>query len=150
MTVKAALRYAEEELGVHRIYNETMELHAHLEGLYQTRAGLETESRNLGTQMERRKLEIIAECAQIEESMAAHERRVKLTVGQDEAYQKLVDRSNEVMAHRDAVAATISGAENNIKAHLGRMKVLGGFLEFCSSVKQEEVLSTMERLESPF
>lgn len=152
MTVKQALRYAEEELGVHSIYNETLELHRHLEALYQTRAGLETESRKLVTELERRKMEIVTNrlASFGDESIAAHERGVRIDLSQDKVYQELVDRSNEIMSHRDAVAATISGAENNLKAHLGRMKILGGFMEFCASIKQDEVLAAMEKLENPF
>ena len=152
MTVKQALAYAEDDLGIHKIYDETQELHRYLEGLYNTRAGLETESRKLVTDMERRKMEIIntALSAAPEESVAAHERRVRSDLSLDEAYQTMVDRSNEIMSHRDGVSATISGAENNMKAHIARMKLLGGFMEFCASVKQEEVLATMEKLQNPF
>lgn len=150
MTVKQALAYAEDELGIHKIYIETQELAAHLDGLYNTRAGLETESRKLVTDMDRRKTEIISERLAIEESVAAHDRAVRIQIASDEEYQSLVYRSNDIMAHRDAVAATISGAENNLKAHIARMKLLGGFMEFCAAIKQEEVIEAMGKMENPF
>lgn len=150
MTVRVALRYAEEELGVHKIYQETMELQAFMEDQYRTRAGLESESRKLATEMERRKMHIITEALGVDESIAAHERRVKVALAADDEYQRLVDRSNEVMAHRDGVSAAISGYENNHKAHVARMKLLGGFFDFLSAVKSDETIETMAKLENPF
>lgn len=152
MAVGKALRYAEEELGVHKIYQETMELQLLLENHYQTRSGLESESRKLATELERRKMAIITERLAMlpEESIAAHERGVRVAVSNDEEYQSLVDRSNEVMAHRDAMSAIISAAENNHKAHVARMKLLGGFFEFCAAIKQDETIEVMQKFENPF
>lgn len=152
MAVRTALKYAEDELGVHKIYQETMELQQIMESHYQTRSGLESESRKLATDLERRKMAIITERLSMlpEESIAAHERGVKVAVANDAEYQQLVDRSNEVMAHRDAMSAIISAAENNHKAHVARMKLLGGFFEFCAAIKQDETIDVMQRFENPF
>ncbi len=151
MTVRTAVLYAEEQLGVHKIYQELMEVQAFLEDQYRIRAGLESESRNLVTAMERRKMEIItSHLGAFDESIAAHDRRVKVSLAADEAYQELVNRSNEVMAHRDGISAAISGHENNHKAHVARMKLLGGFFDFLSAVKQDETIETMSKLDNPF
>jgi hypothetical protein len=147
MTVRKALKYAEEELGIHKIYQETVELQAFINDQYRTRSGFEAESRKLATELERRKMAIITDRLQMlpEESIAAHERGVKVAVGNDEEYQRLVDRSNEVMAHRDGIAAAISSYELNHRGHVARMKLLGGFLEFCAAVKQDETIEIMEK-----
>lgn len=151
MTVRKALQYAEEQLGIHKIYVETMEIQAFMDDQYRTRAGLESESRKLVIEMERRKMEIVTDLlSQFDESIAAHDRRVRIAVANDEKYQRLVDRSCDVMAHRDNISAAISGHENNHRAHVARMKLLGGFLEFCGAVKQDETIAVMEKYENPF
>jgi hypothetical protein len=152
MTVQMALKYAEEGLGVHKIYQETLELQSFMDSQYQTRAGLESESRKLATELERRKMAIVTERLQLlaEESIAAHERGVKVALANDEEYQRLVDRSNEVMAHRDGLGAAISSYENNHKGHVARMKLLGGFFEFCAAIKQDETIEIMAKHENPF
>lgn len=152
MTVRRGLRYAEEELGIHKIYQETLELQAFIDDQYRTRAGLEAESRKLATEIERRKMAIITDRMQTlpEESIAAHERGVRVAVANDEEYQRLVDRSNEVMAHRDGISAAISSYELNHRGHVARMKLLGGFMEFCAAVKQDETIAVMEKYENPF
>lgn len=149
--IARGITYAEENLQVNQINEDLVELMKHLEGDYQTRAGLESESRDLNYRMELRKSEIINDrLSSTEESIAAHERAVKQALSLDREYQALMQRQNEVMAHRDVLSATISGRENNLKGHVARMNLLGGYLQFLSSLKEAETAAIFKASASPF
>lgn len=153
MSITRGISYAEGDLQVHQIHEDTQELMNLLEGDYQTRAGLETESRKLASDLERRKLQIINDrvASVSDESIAAHERAVKLLMHNDIEYQQLVDRSNEIMAHRDAISAVITSRENNLKGHVARMNLLGGYLTFLGSLKDGENIAELKKhTASPF
>lgn len=151
MSIASGISYAENDLQVHLVNEEARELMALLDADYQTRAGLETESRNLAYQIEQRKIKIISDRHHsVEESVAAHERAVKIILAEDEEYQVLQLRANEVMAHRDVLSATISGRENNLKGHIARMNLLGGYFEFLASLREAETVERLEKVNTPF
>ena len=149
--IARGITYAENELQFVQIQDDTKELTDLLQSHYNTRAGLESESRNLAYQMEQRKMTIISDrIASIEESISAHERAVKIIIAQDDDYQALMERSSQVMAHRDMLNATIAGLENNLKGHVARMNLLGGYFNFLASLKDGENLEKMKAASSPF
>lgn len=148
--IAKGISYAEKDLQVHQIHDDTREVMKLLDGDYMVRAGLESESRKLTYEMEQRKVEIINERLSVEESVAAHERAVKIALSTDDKYQYLAQRSNEVMAHRDVLNATISGRENNLKGHVARMNLLGGYFTFLAALKDGENIAQVQAMEDPF
>lgn len=151
MSVAKGISYAEAELQVHQINDEAKELMELLDRDYQTRAGLEAECRNLTSSMEQRKMRIISDrSSSIEESVSAHERAVKIIIADDQEYQSMATRYNEVMAHRDYLGAAISSRENNLKGHLARMGLLGGYFSFLASLKEGETVDKLNSANSPF
>lgn len=151
MSIAQGISYAEAQLQVHQINDDARELMNILNNDYQTRANLETESRNLNFKMEQRKMQIISDRHHsIEESIAAHERAVKMILADDEEYQSYAARANEIMGHRDVLNATIAGRENNLKGHVARMGLLGGYFSFLASLKEGETVDKLNQTSSPF
>jgi hexokinase len=135
-----ALAYAEEKLGVHKVWIDAEALALQLQDLYNTASGLETGSRNLQTEIDRRRADLLLEEASTtpELSPTAFERRMKFVYAGDEVLRKLTDSYNETMAHRDAVNAQIRGAEVNLKGHTARMNELGGYFKYLASAKNAQ------------
>lgn len=140
-----ALAYAEDSLGVHRIWVEAESVTVRLQELYRMRAGFEAETRTLNLQVEKRKNQILVDTslANPEAGPTAMDRLVKLANAQDENLDRLHELLAEAMGRRDSIEAEIRGAETNHKAYLARMKELGGYFEYLATIKAAQT-SAME------
>lgn len=141
MARSKSLVYAEDELGVHKIWNDTCSLAAQISDLYALRASLDSRIRSINTMIERRKGDLLVKEASANPKMsaAAMERHMRLVYAQDEELHSLVNEYNDVSAHRDVVDAQIKSAETNHKGHIARLNELGGYFEYLASVKLSQL-----------
>lgn len=141
MSQHRALAYAEDKLGVHRVWTNAEQLVVQLQEAYRVQAGFEAEARDLAFQIERRKQVILIDESKAGAAMtvAALERHIKLAQAGDEELTKLQELHNTNAGHRDRVSADIRGAENNLKAHNARMNELGGYFEYLASAKHAQI-----------
>lgn len=136
-----ALAYAEDGLGVHRVWVNSEELVLKVQELYKTQASLEGNTRYLSTQIERRRGDLLMRVTEAHPdlSVAAHERHMRIVYGTDDELRTMVDSLNAEMGARDAIAAEIRGIETNLKAHVARMNELGGYFEYLSAAKNAQL-----------
>lgn len=141
MSQHRALVYAEDKLGVHRVWANAEQLVVQLQSDYKRAAELEAEARTLNFDIERRKQILLVDETDQNAGMnvTAFERHMTLVKAKDAKLLKLSEQLNECMAHRDLVNATIRGAENNLKAHNARMNELGGYFKYLSSAKDAQM-----------
>jgi hypothetical protein len=140
MTVKA-LTYAQDTLGVNKIWEDANALTSVINSLQQTWSGLDNSVRTTNYEIDRRKNEILVDCASHAadgESAAAFERRVKLAQAGDEQlinlHKMLLDDSN----NRSAIETQIRSVETNLKAHVARLNELGGYFQYLASAKDAQ------------
>lgn len=147
-----ALAYAEDNLGVHRIWVEVGQLTVQLSDLYRTQAGLETETRSLDYQIEARRAELLVREADGNPEMnpTAFERHMKLVYGRDEELASIGRLRLDAMASRDAINAQIKGAEYNHRGHVGRMNELGGYFEYLAAAKSAATVAAQAVADYPW
>ena len=152
MTQRRALNYAEDSLGVHRVYTDSENIVLQLQELYKKRAGLETESRNMATDIERHRASLLDRetLANPEMSVTAHERHMKLVYARDEKLREMTDTLNQVMAERDLIDADIRGRETNHKGHVARMNELGGYFSYLAMAKNAQLVAMSQMSDYPW
>lgn len=136
-----AIAYAEDTLGIHRTWVETMSLAAQLNDLYGQLAGFTTETRILDWSLDERKNELLVlqSKANTEMSIAAFERHMKLVFAEDDQLASIGKTKVDAMARRDAVEASIKSVERNSNGCIARMKQLGGYLEYLAVTKAAQM-----------
>lgn len=136
-----ALTYAEESLGVHKVWVNSEELVLRLQEMYKAHAQLEGNTRFLSTQIDRRKSDLLEyeTLDKPELSVTAHERHMKIVYGADKELRTMLDSYNAEMAARDSLMADIRGAETNHKAHVARMNELSGYFQYLSVAKMAQL-----------
>jgi len=150
-----AIAYAEDTLGVHRVWVDVQELALQLNDLYQMLAGFTTETRNLDYEFDVRKNQILVEESNnnADLSPTAFERHVKLVCAADEQLESIAKAKVDAMARRDGVEATIKSVERNSNGHIARLKQLGGYFEFLAVTKAAQLTAAVavrEASESPW
>jgi hypothetical protein len=83
-------------------------------------------------------------------SQAAQDRAYRLACAEDEQLAAIQDMRLDAMGRRDLVTAEINGAEQNHKAYVARLKELGGYFEYLSSVKTAETMANFNKSEWPY
>lgn len=147
-----AIGYAEDTLGVHRLWLDTQQLSVQLNDLYQMMAGYTMESRKLDYEMENAKNTILARESEQNESMTptAFERHMKVIFAADPDLAIIRKLQMEAMGRRDAAEASVKSVERNHNGHVARLRQLGGYLNYLAVAKSAQISASEAMTTYPF
>ena len=134
-----ALKYAEEELGVHAIFKETVDLVEELEGLRLKLDKAQAERRGIEASMRWREVELIQAKRSAHPSMSdtrfKSEFRIWETEDPDLAGFRL--QLEDIRFDCDSLESQVEVVRAKIKAGSARMVELGGYLNYLAAVKTQ-------------
>ncbi len=136
-----ALKYAEDVLGVHRVYDEANALNDKLDATLNLLDKAIDERRNMDTEIADYEMDIlIAERGKHpDHSEAAFARHLKEVHHKDEQLKRMRHfrnaKSGEVSGHE----LDIEYLKSQLKVKVARMEVLGGYLRFLAVIKEAEL-----------
>lgn len=139
-----SLAYAEEQLGVHKVYSEAeLALNNLADIVKQLDAAITLRSSLDATIRDREMDLMISEAAKNSElSQAALDRRMKRVYHEDQTLKELRHKRALAAADASGLDLDIEHAKYVIKVKVGRMEELGGYLNYLASVKNSEANST--------
>lgn len=135
-----ALRYAEEQLHVHSVYEAAQEIR---ESLDKTFTGL-SEARDKKRDLESRIVDVEMEIASEERgkhpdmSAAAMEKHLKIALHRNDDWRELREQLSTTIGDIDGLEFDKSIYEVDIKIAVSRMTELGGYLQYLAAIKQSE------------
>lgn len=146
-----ALAYAENNLGVHSVYEEATEAHKKLDELLADLDKAQDQRRSLSAMIEDRGFELlgIERGKHADMSATALDQHMKLVRNRDQPMK-------EYRARHDALVGEIQGLEYDadllklrIKIAVARMEQLGGYLHYLGAVKEAETLTRQAKGTAP-
>lgn len=139
-----ALDYAENQLGVHTVYTETLAKREELDSLMTELAEARDGKRRFERQIADREMEILTNelSAHPEMSAAAMDKHLKRAYHSDPSLRELRESLVECVNTLDGMELDRSVLEVDIKIAVSRMSELGGYLQYLAAVKQSTFTSS--------
>lgn len=138
-----ALRYAENELGVHKVMEKAEKARAALDETLTLLSDHRDKLRDAEAELTDREMQlVITEKGKLpSESQAAFERHMKITVHSDELCEKIRGQIRQFRSDIDGFECDRAIAEADIRISVARLNELGGYLQYLAAIK----LSQLER-----
>lgn len=136
-----ALNYAEQTLGVHRVYEEAEALLIELDSVMNAFDAAVDARRTLDEKIEDHQMDVmILLRGQLggEISQAAFDKRLKETYHKDETLKRLRMDRNAKAGEASGLELDIEHVKYRLKVKVGRMEELGGYFRFLAVTKQSE------------
>lgn len=137
MTGAKALRYAEETLGVHQVYQDAKMAREYLDTVLTELSKARDARRD--TERDLHDLEMMLTLDERsknpELSVAAFERHLKDVLWQNEPARRLRHEIHELASSIDGLEMDIKMAETDVRIAVSRMQELGGLLQFLAAIK---------------
>jgi hypothetical protein len=139
MTAKA-LKYAEDTLGVHSVYEEATRVQAELTAINDELGRLIAEKRQLTGQATQREGDIMVDerGKHPDHSQAAFDRHLKVTYHTDgelfDLRRRLLDNATRI----DLLEFEGRSKESQLRLLVARLEQLGGYLHYLAAVKTEQ------------
>ena len=138
------VRYAEDTLGVHTVFDATKTVLDGRTSHQRTLVSLLARKRELAERyLQAEALLISSERgANPELSQAAFDRHFKTTAALDDDLRDLRDQQHAVQHEIDVIEADLKAYEASLRMNVARMEELGGLLHFFAAAKQQTHTST--------
>lgn len=136
LTRNKAIRFAEDELGVHTVFNESVALEEKLQKLIEERTNEEIIVRAREARIEGRMVEIrekVREDSDSSISATAYESKVKDACASDKALREFKEALGENKDHLIQLEGEIRGYELMHRSRIARMHELGGYLHYLAA-----------------
>lgn len=133
------VKYAEDTLGVHSVWEEARRRLDHHDQLTHNLAQCHVGLRSLRSEIAERELEITAKAHELWPNVSGTERARLLKVGlaQDDALRSLRDAERTLLSAQDSLELDKHHHEQGIRVLSARMVELGGLLQFYASVRKD-------------
>lgn len=134
-----AIRYAEEKLGVHEIYEHAKSQQEALVATVGKIASLRKDRRNTEDAIADREMEITAEvvASLADASQAAKEREIKMSCAMDvdlkKARKQVITMTNSI-EQEESIRSIL---ESDIRITVARLSELGGYLNFLAAIRAQ-------------
>ena len=138
MADKNPVAYAEQTLGVHKLWEDAQERFEKYEEALLHKANLQTGLRKLRDVQANREMEILQEgkAKYAEISATAFDKIYKTLIHEDSDHRELRENERSCQCDLDIVEAEISAHEYQLKLMNSRLQELGGLLNFYASAKR--------------
>lgn len=132
-----SLRYAEKNLGVHRVYEQAKQARLNLEDLYKRLEGYSDEKRGILTAITDREMEIASSerGSNPDMSQAQMDKHLKVVNHNDVALIELKTELGSLLAVTDGCEYDSKLAKADLDISLARLYELGGYFNFLAAVK---------------
>lgn len=136
MTAKA-LVYAENDLGVHKVYEESQAAHGYLVQAREQLAAKHAHKRDLVDRLTDREMVVASDerGKHPDMSQAGMDKHVKVAYNADGDIRTYRDQIRALLFEIDVLEQDISNIEYKIKIALARMNELGGYFNYLAVVK---------------
>lgn len=134
-----ALRYAEENLGVHSVYEGAIEARDRLDGILTDLAGLRDKKRDLEYRLQDLELEVASDerGKHADMSQAAMDKHLKVVLHNNTDVRELREQLSKTVSDIEGLEFDRSIAETDIKIAVSRLHELGGYLEYLAAIKNQ-------------
>jgi uncharacterized protein YhaN len=135
-----ALNYAEDFLGVHKVYQEAISARQKLDKTLDALVGARYRKRELESSLVDREMELISEQRGIHPefsatAMDAHMKRIK---NADDDYREIREQISATTSTIDSLESNKTVDEVDIKIAVARLQELGGYFEYLAVIKQQQ------------
>jgi hypothetical protein len=134
-----ALTYAEEQLGVHSVYDEARENYVKLDNLMTDLGNARDKKRTLERDIQDREFEIMSDerSKHPEMSAASMDKHLKLAYHADPPLRVLREEHISIVNDLDGIELDKSALEIAIKIAVARLHELGGYFEYLAAIKNQ-------------
>ncbi len=136
---RKALDYAENQLGVHLVYEDALKVHGQLDALMTDLGEARDTKRELESKIQDREFEIMSDerSKHPEMSATAMDKHLKLAYHGDPTLQQLHTEHRAVVNNVDGMELDRSAYEADIRIAVARMTELGGYLQYLAVIKTQ-------------
>jgi hypothetical protein len=141
-----ALKYAEEKLGVHLVYNESLVYLQDLDEVFSDLDKAQDRRRQLMEQIADREAELLSEERGMRPDMSATgmDQHMKSAKRTDSELRNLRDKLNETISSIQGLELDSDLLKARLKVSTARLNELGGYLHYLAAVKAEHQRKTQE------
>lgn len=149
---RRALAYAEDTLGVNRVWADTQDLAAQIARGHEQVAAFDAEVRTLASQIDGRRNKLLLEAANSNPEMTptAFERHMKLAYAGDDELETLNRLHADAISRRESMAATVRGHQTNHNGFVARLNELGGYFNYLAAAKQAQTAAARTLTDDPW
>lgn len=135
-----ALRYAEDNLGVNRVYDEACEQQSILSGLQDRLLAARSEKRRVEQTKADLEMEVVEEERRKHHDMsqAQMDKHLKVAFSNNGDIREARDYLSTLAGEIDFLEFEVDRAHQDIKIAVARMEELGGYLQYLAVVKHAE------------
>lgn len=141
MAKKSPVTYAEQELGVHKVWYEALNIEERLADLQAEIAGLSGSIRTQQEKYDTAEANFIMEkrAEMADKSHSAFEREVKALIATNQDLSEHRKVIHDLTSNREQKEAEANSCKNRLRLAEARMKELGGLLHFYAATKSAQV-----------
>lgn len=137
---RKALTYAENELGVHAVYQEAQNFRAALDDTLTELGAARDKKRAVEVMLQDAELHVISEerSANPEMSQAQMDKHIKVVLSKNASIRALREQILEIVGDVEGLEFDRTMSETDIKIAVARLHELGGYFEYLAAVKRAE------------
>lgn len=135
------VRYAEDELSVHKIFEEAVDARKNLDGILTNLASMRDKRRDIEDGLRSREMELAGDewGRHPDFSATKMEGHLKTARHNDFAHTALRGELNQIASDIDDLENDKAIAETDIKIAVARMTELGGYFNYLAAIKQSQL-----------
>lgn len=141
-----ALRYAEEQIGVHKVYEDAKTARTALDGCLTDLGKARDQKRDLEFRLHDREMEVAADEYGKHPDMAQvrMDKHLKRALSQDDDWRELREQLSKVSGDIEGLEFDRSVFEADIRIAVSRLQELGGYFQYLAAIKQAETANNSE------
>jgi hypothetical protein len=136
-----ALKYAEETLQVHDVFDAALQARSALSEVAQKVSDLKSKRRSIEAEIHDREMDLtIEEAEKHSMSVSAMERHLKIVFHKDETLRNLRASLDATIAEYSTAEVAVQLCEVDVKIAVARLAELGGYLNYLAAIKQQQTV----------
>lgn len=141
-----ALKYAEEQIGVHKVYEDAKQARVALDGCLTDLGKARDQKRDLEFRLHDREMEVAADEYGKHPDMAQTrmDKHLKRALAQDDDWRELREQLSKVTGDIEGLEFDRSVFEADIRIAVSRLQELGGYFQYLAAIKQAETANKSE------
>lgn len=146
-----ALDYAEQQLGVHEVYEQARKARNDLDECLTRLSEARDKKRDLEFRLSDREMEIAADerGRHPDMSQAAMDKHLKQAFAQDDSWRELREQLSKVIGDAEGYEYDKAIHETDIRIAVARLQELGGYFNYLAAVKQADEANKTKKTEKP-
>ena len=144
------VKYAEEDLGVHSVYEGLITSRAKLAEMHEAINTLRASKRNSESLVADREMQLVGEhrAAHADMSQAAFDRHMKVVLQEDEQLRPAREALLSLDRTLDQATSGLKLAETDVRIGVARLEELGGYLNYLAALAANKPAKSADSAES--